>query len=172
MIKKLCLLAIFLSLTTLSLAQQSESITLTTYYPSPYGVYKNLRIYPGAQPACDAATTNDEGIIYQNQTNHIMYYCNGTSWQMMGGGGTSYTYYCYTTGTKGIFGAPACPASVTIGTQGPCASGFIVKRDLGIWGICRCVDNNDFTFPPGGSCNTPTICGSRYDVGRAYLCSQ
>ena len=77
-------------------AQLNEQVTITTYYPSPYGVYKNLRIFPsgtgGAPPTCNS---NQEGVLYSSgaytggditQTN-TLYYCNGTNWVAQGGGG-------------------------------------------------------------------------------------
>ncbi|MDP2923510.1 MAG: hypothetical protein Q8O30_07340 [Candidatus Omnitrophota bacterium] len=42
--------------------QQTESITITTYYPAPFGVYGNLRLFPTTTiPACNA---NNEGVMY------------------------------------------------------------------------------------------------------------
>jgi len=40
-----------------------ESITITTYYPAPFGVYTNLRLFPSGQPACNQ---QDEGTIFYN----------------------------------------------------------------------------------------------------------
>ncbi len=72
-----------------------ESVTITTYYPSPYGVYKNLRIFPSdeAPPACNA---NNTGLMYfsgnfsgDSGSSYIepngMYYCNGANWTSSGG---------------------------------------------------------------------------------------
>ncbi|MDD5044100.1 MAG: hypothetical protein PHU91_01675 [Candidatus Omnitrophica bacterium] len=65
----------------------SEQITLTTYYPSPYGVYKSLRIYPSnvAPATCDA---NTAGTMYFSGTYasggilaNAMYFCDGTRWR-------------------------------------------------------------------------------------------
>ena len=185
MIKKLCLLVVFLSLTTLAFAQgtgQSEQITITTYYPSPYGVYKNLRLFPyaGISAGTSCSSTNKQGdLAYSLNTNQPLY-CNGTTWMAMGGGGgASYTYYCFTNSTSThTYGTPACPASVSIGTQGPCASGFIVKRALGHWGYCwsNCsgCSITRFSLPPGGSCGYDEN-GHAYStnlVGNAYVCSQ
>lgn len=59
--KYLIAVLIIFSLTPYAKAQVAteETITLTTYYPSPYGVYKTLRIFPDGRPA-----TCQEGELY------------------------------------------------------------------------------------------------------------
>ncbi|MBF0532713.1 MAG: hypothetical protein HQL23_06395 [Candidatus Omnitrophica bacterium] len=60
---------------TLAYAQQQD-ITLTTYYPAPFGIYKNLRLVPtGAAPTCDV---NQTGVVY-NDTTLGQEYCTGAS---------------------------------------------------------------------------------------------
>lgn len=62
-------------------AATQEELTISTYYPAPYGVYQKLRLYPSAAaPACD---DNTKGLLYYDQTNNQMYVCKGTaeSWQ-------------------------------------------------------------------------------------------
>jgi len=59
-----------------------ESFTITTYYPSPYGVYKELRLYPNTSPsACDA---NNKGAMYYNDSDNQTYVCNGSDWKIGG----------------------------------------------------------------------------------------
>jgi len=90
-------------------------------------------------------------------------------------GGYSYTLYCYNNGGDG---SPVCPASVTIGTQGPCDSGFKVVKELGSWGnCCKCVNYQSYFLPPGGSCGGNTGCWgggscSSGIFGKAYVCAQ
>ena len=67
-----------------------EEITFTTYYPSPHGVYRNLRLFPddGSTMSCDA---NNEGVMYYDSTDNIIKVCVDTGggtydWQPMGGG--------------------------------------------------------------------------------------
>lgn len=51
-----------------------ESITLNTYYPSPYGVYKELRLYPNNSPTgCNNAL--DEGKMYYDDSEHQLEVC-------------------------------------------------------------------------------------------------
>lgn len=48
-----------------------EDITITTYYPSPHGVFMSLRLYPNPNPIeCNAATA---GSMYYGDT-------SGTGW--------------------------------------------------------------------------------------------
>lgn len=65
-----------------------ESITISTYYPAPYGVYKNIRFYPSATaPVCDS---DSEGVTYYNSTVHLLRGCrmnpatNVYEWQDFG----------------------------------------------------------------------------------------
>src|SRR4030042_6392118 len=66
---------------------QSNSVTLTTYYPSPYGSYNELstslfNLRPqGAQPP------GQGGDLYYDSNTHSVFYHNGTEWRELGGGG-------------------------------------------------------------------------------------
>lgn len=59
-----------------------ENLTITTYYPSPYGVYKELRLFPSTQPTCDA---NHWGTLYYNSADNKVYVCKNTGWASLGG---------------------------------------------------------------------------------------
>jgi hypothetical protein len=89
MLKKILVLGILLGFLA-SASAQTESITFTTYYPSPYGVYKNLRIYPSSGTGLGGACSN-EGEMYYDQTTHNLYICSGTpsaatlTWTAVGG---------------------------------------------------------------------------------------
>ena len=70
------ILLFLLSLLIVSSAFSQETITVTTYYPSPSGVYENLRFFPTtAVPACDA---NNEGITYYDNTTNLLMVCRQT----------------------------------------------------------------------------------------------
>jgi hypothetical protein len=77
-----------LSVTAICFAQsnQSETLTITTYYPSPYGVYRNLKLSPSNLPTNGV----DRGVMYyDNSTNKLRYY-DGTVWvNITDGGGAS-----------------------------------------------------------------------------------
>jgi hypothetical protein len=55
---------------------QNESVTISTYYPSPYGVYKNLRLYPSTEPTMGVAA----GVLYYNSTENAVKVHNATGW--------------------------------------------------------------------------------------------
>ena len=63
---------------------QEEKLTITTYYPSPYGVYKTLRLYPGPrETACQPGE-----MTYHDGSGGIEagpYYCDSNGvWQPFG----------------------------------------------------------------------------------------
>ena len=60
-----------------------EEITITTYYPSPYGVYRVLQIYPAEQPK----EPGQEGQIYYDAAAHLLKFYDGTGWQEFGATG-------------------------------------------------------------------------------------
>lgn len=74
---------------TLCFAQQ-ESLTITTYYPSPHGVYGTLRLYPSADnPSTKVCSNNEIGEMYFHDgtvKEAGIYYCNGSAWVKQGGG--------------------------------------------------------------------------------------
>ena len=159
----------------------AEEITITTYYPSPYGVYNQLqtnRLAVGytdaadqpnrdgdirlkAQPG-DPTTTWPAGTTGQfsySSTQDSLYHYNGSAW-VASSGGTSYVDY-------------SMPAGRSVGSA--CSiSGFTIKGDLGSWGYCYGPGYfggiASFFRPPGGGC--PSGWGGCADVGEAYVCSQ
>lgn len=54
----------------------AEEITITTYYPSPYGVYKQLRMYPTDDFVPGAACTKPGEMYFDNSDQHL-YICKG-----------------------------------------------------------------------------------------------
>jgi hypothetical protein len=49
----------------------NETITITTYYPSPYGVYKNMRIYPSDEPTDESV--KQSGTMYFDKNNDTLF---------------------------------------------------------------------------------------------------
>ncbi|MCK4810227.1 MAG: hypothetical protein KAS99_04745 [Candidatus Omnitrophica bacterium] len=82
-------LVFLVSTSIISQCFSQESITLTTYYPSPYGVYKELRLYPNDSPTgCGDAA--DEGKMYYDDSEHQLKVCIDDGfgiygWQVSGG---------------------------------------------------------------------------------------
>jgi len=161
----------------------AEDITITTYYPSPYGEYNELgtnrlsvgdtnndgnldaadqpnrdgdiRIKPqaGDPTGWPAGTTGQ--FSYSNM-NDSLYHYNGSAWVASGGGGASYVDYSMAAG-KSV--GSACSVS-----------GFTIKGDLGSWGYCGFgAGSNSFFRPPGSGCPFGGPSGS---MGEAYVCSQ
>lgn len=100
----LALACIFLAA---GVAMAQESITITTYYPSPYGVYKQLRLSPTDDFVPYAACTN-EGEMYYDNSDAALYVCSTLSgnraWRLAPGGGAlwslSGTNEIYNTGNR------------------------------------------------------------------------
>jgi len=74
MAKKVLCLAAFAFFITSVFAE--DSITITTYYPSPYGVYKTLRLYPNDSNTPGNACSN-RGEMYYDDSDNQVYVCNG-----------------------------------------------------------------------------------------------
>ncbi|NQT95100.1 MAG: hypothetical protein HQ572_01485 [Candidatus Omnitrophica bacterium] len=88
--KRLLLVVLLISLSAVAFAQQTEDITLTTYYPAPHGEYatlsSDLLVSPGvatvAEPPVSLA---DEGRIYYNSDDDtFMISENGGDYQSIG----------------------------------------------------------------------------------------
>lgn len=117
--KSVGLLSILLSaIFCMTTVYSQETLTITTYYPAPFGVYTNLRLFPSSQPAC--AVANDEGVMYFDSASHQLMVCTGDAagrynWQGVGTGywrlgGTPADFFIYT--AEGI-------KQVGIGTTNP-----------------------------------------------------
>ena len=62
---------------------QTESYTIMTYYPSPYGVYKNLRLYSSTEPT--AAADRQTGTMFYNSSSNDIYVSDGSRFYRIGG---------------------------------------------------------------------------------------
>ena len=78
---------------------QNQTISITTYYPARYGVYKNPRLIPlDEEPT--SLEDKQEGTIYFNNTNQKLYIFNGTQWVEIGSGGSGFSGGYAGTGLK------------------------------------------------------------------------
>jgi len=106
------------NLANICLAQE-ETKVLTTYYPSPLGVYNNLKLYPHqTPPVCSNAYPENEGVVYySNDTRNGLYICTDSTgtleWQLVG----SLINDWWTTDPTNSFLYPIAPI---ICTPGPC----------------------------------------------------
>jgi len=94
MIKKTLILGIGVLLAFVFLCfAQEEKITITTYYPSPYGVYNTMRLFPStrqthAEPCQDGEMYYDSGDTFASPPIAAgAYVCVNGRWQVFGGGG-------------------------------------------------------------------------------------
>jgi hypothetical protein len=216
MIKKILVLVIVIlsAFIFLLYAQERkiiEEFVITTYYPSPHGVYNELQANKlavgdtnrdGKLDASDqppeegqlqvsrsviftprntpGAGVREGEVIYNSLTNSLRYF-DGTKWLNVGG--VCYTHYCYNRGPLGGaynhvgYGSPTClEEGVELNKQGPCDTGFVVRKDLGAWGYCFNNElNHSYFLPPGGTCGPASLgyCnGFTHRIGKAYLCCQ
>jgi hypothetical protein len=164
-----CLFMAIFSLFVVSLvyaqSNQSETLTITTYYPSPYGVYRNLRLSPSDEPQGSAV---QPGVMYFNRTDKNIYIYKGPSdggWQIMGGGGSSQEVNMTVQVEKAAFCVyktlNSCPCPTTFSSSpGPIPAGAKVKS-------CSTPDWWDCSFGVGGqygaTCSA-TISGNTINV--------
>ena len=116
-------MAVFFIFALLILSFSQENLTITTYYPSPYGSYNELQLYPhnpNVTP-CNAATTGT--MYYDNSTTPgQIKVCEGASgnWVNIGGGVGGGTCTMVDSGT--LLSPPAreavCPAGYKLITGG------------------------------------------------------
>ena len=65
----------------------AEEITITTYYPSPYGVYKTMRLFPQGGFTAGAACANPGEMVYDSAGNQLLGCAGSPSvWKAFGGG--------------------------------------------------------------------------------------
>lgn len=72
---------LFLGITSFAFA--AETITIDTYYPSPYGTYNTLRLYP-RNDINPASFCSNAGEMFYHLDDRLVYYCNGAIWTPFG----------------------------------------------------------------------------------------
>jgi hypothetical protein len=101
-----------------------ETITITTYYPAPYGVYRVLRLHPttAIDPTTSPCNTTNEGDIFYYNFDNTLYFCDGSNWQSLAGFWTQSDSNLY----------PNDPAwNVGIGTTNPAGYRLRVAGTIG-----------------------------------------
>ncbi len=158
------IICIGLFVTTLSVFSQTESITITTYYPSPYGVYNNLQAQKlgvgdtnkdGALTSADLPARDgdirlrpqfgdpatwpagQEGELAYSESVRSFYYYDGSSWLPQGGSSGGVVLI-------GLDSAPACPAGWVTALTGrwmcPLGGTVLSGVDAQPGGTCFCAD--------------------------------
>ncbi len=106
--KKFFLVFALISLLTIPAFSQQQTdqeiLTITTYYPSPYGVYQTLRLYPNGNFTPGDSCTNAGEMSYNVDTNQV-YVCNGSNWVSIGGAGAFTQFKVFN--SSGSFTIPA-----------------------------------------------------------------
>jgi hypothetical protein len=77
-----CIFVLSVSSACFSQSNETETITFTTYFASPGGVYKNFQLSPSEQP--EVSGPQWAGVMYFNETEQIPYIYNGTEWLKIG----------------------------------------------------------------------------------------
>ena len=100
-----------------------EEMTITTYYPSPHGVYKTLRLFPNTDHASGDACSSPGEMFYHSTANQVLV-CDGSTntWRQMGGGPVATGLYgsCYH-----VWSGPMVPwCSPTTVSPAYCTSGY------------------------------------------------
>jgi hypothetical protein len=86
----MAVVSFYFCLASFAQGQEKEEITLTTYYPAPYGTYDNLTAISGLIPPTKTTTERDQvsnapsGSVIYNTTKNKPEYYDGSSWQEMG----------------------------------------------------------------------------------------
>ncbi len=145
-----------IALVSFSFVLAEESISITTYYPSPYGVYNEIRLYPHSTPitSCDSTT---EGTIFYNSTAREIQVCNGLGVWKSGGAlwaGSGNNIYNTNLGNVGV------------GTNNPDAL-FHVYSPTGIGGEIKvesvqAIRGSDTHYAADGREWGVGVCGSNY----------
>ena len=90
---KLLVVTLFFILGLFTLSFSQEQITITTYYPSPYGSYNELQLFPHNPAVTNCNTANAQGTLYYDSITRSVQVCtfDGTSyfWTAIGGGGAA-----------------------------------------------------------------------------------
>jgi hypothetical protein len=139
----LCATMIFFASVICSFAQVgNETLTITTYYPSPAGVYGTLRMYPRSSPADCTSTANLEGKMYYDNTTRTLNVCSNSTagvwgyYVVPGGGG-----YWALSGVNNITTANNT-WNVGLGTSAPQSYARLEVNTTGLKSIYT-MDNNN-----------------------------
>ncbi|MDD5561899.1 MAG: hypothetical protein PHT50_07230 [Candidatus Omnitrophica bacterium] len=198
MIIKRSIFLLILIFVFFSLSFAEESITITTYYPSPYGSYNELQSNKlavgdtnsdGQMTFVDLPPANGQiyaarSVIFKPQSSvpssnvregEVAYNNADNNLYVYKGSSGGWQAvggvisYTYYCFNGTVYGTPVCTNAG--GNQGYCPAGYTQKLALGAWGACFSGSSGigDFLLPPGGSCGSGCITKV---IGNAYVCSQ
>lgn len=144
--------ALILSLIPAELCN-AEEITLTTYYPSPYGVYSEMRLYPKLESQATVCDQSQEGLMFYDKDSHTLKVCGKNSkWENQ-----APRFF------KGL-GCDACPYGTQSFKQGPYTQKYCTPKDYDGTVV-------SFDVPPasdgGYACHSDYLGG--YDIHFLFL---
>ncbi len=146
-----------------------DTLTISTYYPSPYGVFKNMRFYPNDANTPGASCTR-EGETYFDDSVSTLYICSGTpgsyTWQVAPGLGGYWAasgndIYSTNTGNAGIVTSPTGATSPHGGATGNLDANDVYLRNISKWA--------SEGVPPSGALPVYKRVTSDYCNGTAFL---
>ena len=157
-LSKLVLLICFVLLLSAAIVF-AEDITITTYYPSPYGAYNQLqtnRLAVGdtnGSGSLDAADqpNRDGDIRLKTQAGDPAAWSAGTTGQFSYSGAKDSLYHYNGSSWVGSGGGGGCYVSYS----GGCLAGFTIKASAGSWGQCFTFSGSTLFVafrPAGGGC--------------------
>ena len=153
-----------------------ESITITTYYPSPYGVYNELQTNKFAvgdtsgdgqlsaadQPPANGQLYTARSVIYKPQSGTPAFDAREGELVYNNTDDSLYLYNSFSWVKQG--GGGGCYVSYS----GGCLPGFTNKGSAGWWGYCVYYSSPHFR-PPGGGCYSNWY---SFTFGEAFVCCQ
>lgn len=77
--KTIFLIGVLLFLSIASFVLAAETITIDTYYPSPYGTYNMLRLYP-RNDINPSSPCSNAGEMFYHSDDKLVYFCDGEKW--------------------------------------------------------------------------------------------
>jgi len=182
-------LAFFVTLPVFSQSNQTESLIITTYYPSPYGSYNRLqtrRLAMGDRnndgKLTDADLPPNDGQVYMGRS--VIYTplnplpASGTLGELAYNASADSFYYYNASGSWVPLGASSSGKCYVSYAPNPvnsqaCLPGFTNKGSAGTWGLCY-----DTSSGPGAGSNfrwPGTGCLANYTlntIGEAFICCQ
>lgn len=161
----------------------AEDITVTTYYPSPYGSYNQLatnrlavgdtntsgRLDAADQPPEDGQIYTARSVIFKPQSSDPN--ANKVTGELIYNSSENKFKYYDGSGWVAAGGSGGCYVSYS----GSCLGGFTNKGSAGFWDYCcGTSDNNSCLFTPAGSgCFSGwRSISSGVGIGEASICCQ
>jgi hypothetical protein len=145
-----CFLVLSLTHCCFAQIEKNETLTFATFYPSPTGVYRTIRLYPSEQPDFDSPA-NQPGMMYFNKLDQTPYIYNSTGlgrWEIVGSGNSSVSSAANQFDSGHDVVPDVCPGSTdgSVWTGGPGSPP--APQCSQPWAIYIAFNNKNFTNAP------------------------